>query len=297
MSDLIVKQNLTAEQMDIIKNSICKGASDMELKYFLYVCQKTGLDPMTKQVYSVARFNSQTGMMERTIQTGIDGLRLIAERTGKYEGQEGPFWCGNDGVWLDVWTSSESPVAAKVGVYKAGSNRPTYGVAKYSEYCQTTKNGVTTMWKKFPTTMLAKVAEAIALKKSFPQDLSGIHSTEEMQQDQNEEVENPAFVNPEPNKLKIETDEKSNTIAEILVIAKDKCQNMTQIDKLSFLKNVIGVNDFKDLGKFKNEALLLIKESASKFEKQLEVVPEIPVEKEEKKPMRNAKDVSFKIEV
>jgi phage recombination protein Bet len=178
----------STDQVELVKRTICKDASDDELQLFLGVCKKTGLDPFAKQIYAIRRWNSDAGGKVMSIQIGIDGFRLIAERSDKYDGQDGPYWCGGDGTWHDVWLADgEFPVAAKVTVYKKGSSRPFTGIAHWDEYVQTDKNGEPTkMWRQMPAGQLAKCAEALALRKAFPQELSGMYSVEEMQQSENE---------------------------------------------------------------------------------------------------------------
>lgn len=150
---------------------------------FLHQAERSGLDPIARQIYLICR-GGKWG-----IQGAIDGFRVVASRNPLYDNQETD-WCGDDGVWRDVWPdlfaddgkTRIQPTAARVKVYKKGSDRPTTGIAKWSEFAVTGRGGEN--WTKMPSHMLAKVAEALALRKAFPQDFSGIYTAEEMGNDE-----------------------------------------------------------------------------------------------------------------
>lgn len=161
-TELAVKNQSTAiafsvEDVKLIRDTICKNANENEFKLFMYQAQRTGLNPLARQIYAVKRWNSSLGREEMGIQTSIDGFRLIAERTGHYAGQTGPFWCGEDGIWKDVWLSAQPPVAAKIGALRDDFKEPCWGVARFEAYAQTKKGGgLTSMWSKMGDVMIAK---------------------------------------------------------------------------------------------------------------------------------------------
>lgn len=166
------------EKIKLLKNTICRGTNDNELQLFLHACQRTGLDPFMKQIHAVKRGDIMT------IQTGIDGFRLIAERTGNYSpGREPTFVYDKDGELC----SSTAYVKKRT---LDGTWHEVAATAFFSEYCQKTRDGnPTRFWKEMKHNQLAKCAEALALRKAFPADLSGLYTQEEMQQADIEVVE------------------------------------------------------------------------------------------------------------
>jgi phage recombination protein Bet len=182
LKDLV---EFTEGQIALVKRQICKPknreATQDELALFVGQCKRTGLDPFAKQIYAVFR-KDRNGREQMGIQVSIDGQRVVAERTGQYAGQEGPFWCGQDGEWLDIWLEPNAPSAAKVVVLKVmGTNLVrTNAIALWNEYAVFYGQNLAPMWKDKPALMLAKCAEALALRKAFPNDLSGLYVAEEM---------------------------------------------------------------------------------------------------------------------
>ena len=172
--EVMTYNNITPAQVDLIKSQIAKGATDDELKLFLHVADKSGLDPLSRQIYFIKR----SGKM--TIQTGIDGFRAVADRTGQYVGSSDPVFEENGEIPSKATVTVNKVVGGIVGNFTA--------TARWEEYYPGKSQGF--MWDKMPHTMLGKCAEALALRKAFPAQLSGLYTDHEMDQANNDDKPN-----------------------------------------------------------------------------------------------------------
>lgn len=178
-------------QLDLIRNTAAKGCSDTEIAQLLYIALKTGLDPIMRQVYMIKRKqkNDQNQWVEVAApQTGIDGYRLLADRTKRYAPGKAPTFDYREDGTLYSATAYVKKLAGDVWHEVAAT-------AIYDEYAQGQWNNERTdfkpnrMWQQMPHSQLAKCAEALALRRAFPAELSGLYTNEEMGQ-----ADNPAPV-------------------------------------------------------------------------------------------------------
>lgn len=179
-----VFETFTTEQLELIKAQVAQGCTDDELKYFLYVARARGLDPLARQIYAIRRKssvkqgNQWVDTWKMTIQTGIDGFRSLAERTGTYAPGEETWVAGEDGF----------PVSATVSVRKCVGGKwirfsATAHMAEYAQWAgPKNERRLTDMWARMPHVMLAKCAEAKVLRKGWPEQLAGLYVNEEMMQ-------------------------------------------------------------------------------------------------------------------
>ena len=223
----------TPDQTQLISTTIAPGCSNDELRLFAYACQRTGLDPFSKQIYAIKRGGKMT------IQAGIDGLRSIAERTGQLDGSE-THWCGDDGVWTDVWLSSKPPAAAKTILHRKGASHPFVGVARFADY-----NAGQGLWSKMPAAMIAKCSEALALRKAFPADLSGVYSTDEMDQ-----AVEPVTVTAAPSApaLPAKGDAKIFQAGKVAIAKADSIAKLTEVtDRMETRKGDLSDEQYAEL--------------------------------------------------
>lgn len=237
----------TDKQLAALRQIGVDRASNGDLAVFMHVCQRTGLDPFARQIYMILRDGKQV------IQTGIDGMRLVARRAVD-RNQEAfsiaaPEWCGPDGQWTDVWLSSEPPAAARVTVTRGAGTFS--AVALWKEYVQTKRDGgITRMWATRGAGQLAKCAEALALRKACPQDLSGIYAEDEMGRDRREQARSgglgAVLVEQSPETAASETPESDHerpatdrTVAAVTALM-DECGIGLPEDQEAFMTDTVG---------------------------------------------------------
>lgn len=156
---------VTDDQIDLIKRTVAKDATDAELQLYLYDCQRHGVHPLDKLLHFTKRQGKYTPI------TSIDLLRSRAADTGELAGIDDAEFTGE---------TATASFAARVTVYRMvqGIRCPYTATARWSEY----KPDQDFMWKRMPHTMLAKCAEALALRRAFPRQLAGLYAREEMSQ-------------------------------------------------------------------------------------------------------------------
>jgi phage recombination protein Bet len=223
----------TPEQTQLISTTIAPGCSPDELKLFAYACQRTGLDPFSRQIYAIKRGGKMT------ISSGIDGLRSIAERTGQLDGSSS-YWCGEDGVWVDVWLSSKPPAAAKTIIYRKGCAHPFTATARFADF-----NAGQGLWSKMPSVMIAKCSEAQALRRAFPADLSGVYSTDEMDQ-----AVEPVTVTAAPSApaLPAKGDAKIFQAGKVAIAKADSIAKLTEVtDRMEARKGDLSDDQYAEL--------------------------------------------------
>jgi len=167
MEKLTKHENMPAwyddkKKLDIVKKTVSsKPLTDEQFLYFLELCKLYDLNPFLKQVTVIPQKNKVSAFVT------IDGLWAIAQRTGRVNGLEsGTRKEGNDYVGY-------------CKLYVKDMSYPIITEVYLSEFINPGKHGRVSAWDKMPKYMVKKVAEAHALKRAFPENLSGLYSEEE----------------------------------------------------------------------------------------------------------------------
>lgn len=180
--------NWSPEQAQLMEFAGVGHAPASVAQGFLHACARTGLDPIAKQIYAM-QFKGKWAVI-----VGVDGFRVIAQRSKGYQGQVGPQFTADGVTWSDAWLptlqggkANDVPMAARVGVWREGFREPLWQVITWAEFGQTTGN-----WNKTPAHMLGIRAETHALRRAFPNDLSGLYTAEDFDGQDDAEIIEPS---------------------------------------------------------------------------------------------------------
>jgi|SRR5262245_318889 len=165
---------VTPDQIELIKQTVAQGASNANLQLYLYDCARRGVHPLDRQIHFSQRNGRYTPLVS------IDFLRSRAAMTGEMAGSD-------DAAYRVNPDDLGVPLSATVTVYRlTNGQRYAYSAtARFEEYKAEPgpNNRGDAMWRTKPFLMIGKCAEALALRKAFPQDLSGLYTPEEMDAD------------------------------------------------------------------------------------------------------------------
>lgn len=177
-------EGYTSTELKSIYNTEAHGAPWNQFDRVMRRIDRAGLDIFRDQAYIVRKEDKKSGDVDLEFRSSIQALRMRAEQSGKYAGQRGPWWTADGKEWVDVWIPDEPPVAAMVEVLRTDFEEPMRGVARFDEYAARYRSGdLMAMWAEMQAHMIAKCAEALALKRAFPQSLGGLVTRAEMHRD------------------------------------------------------------------------------------------------------------------
>ncbi len=217
-----IKNSLpTKEQI----KTVFPDLKEKDLELLLHIAEQTGLDILRKQIWAIPRGG------KTSIETSIDGFRLIAERTGKYAPGKEPQYEYNEKGFL---------IKATAFVKKMTDDGTWHEVAvsaMMSEY-----NANQGLWKSKPHVMLSKCAESQALRRSFPDAFSGLYSEDEMGKADNLDTK-------EDMKEQIAEDDKPIDDTKLAIITEkiSKIPEDQQIDVLDKVLEWCKVEELKDI--------------------------------------------------
>lgn len=197
-----VVRDFNGSQLQLIRRTVAADTNQSEFDLFVEVCKRVQLDPFRKQIYAVVYNKDKPEKRKMSIITGIDGYRTVAHRSGQYRPDDKPPVIDYSEEAKDKDLNPLGIVRAVVTVYKFGPDRewhPVPGVAYWDEFAPLKEEWAendqgrrkptgrmtldkTSNWFRMGRVMIAKVAEAQALRRGWPEDLSGVYIAEEMAQ-------------------------------------------------------------------------------------------------------------------
>jgi phage recombination protein Bet len=154
MNELTTTRYDDPKMLDTIRNTVAKGATEPQFRMFIEICRATGLNPFLKEIW----FVPGVGVM-----AGRDGYLRVANEHPQFDGIETRVERDEKGI----------PVKAVCSVWRKDRNHPTVCEAYFNEYRKSSS-----VWNQYPSAMIGKVAEVLALKRSFS--INGVVTEEEI---------------------------------------------------------------------------------------------------------------------
>lgn len=188
-------------QLSLIKRTVAADCNDSEFSLFVEVCKRVGLDPFRRQIYAVVYNKDKPEKRKMSIITGIDGFRAVAARNRDYRPDDGEPQIVYDPDLKDPETNPLGIERAVVRCFKLGPDKqwyPVVGVAYWHEFAPVKEIwawnedvgkkqpsgkfelGHDSKWRTMGRIMIVKCAESQAIRKGWPEDLSGIYAPEEL---------------------------------------------------------------------------------------------------------------------
>lgn len=179
---LIERYGLDKQQIDVVKSTVAKGTTDMELAYFLSVAKSYELSPFKKEVWC---YKDNKGNL--LVFAGRDGHLAAAQKDLRWNGIASSEVRAKDTFSADIPNGKINHLygfgdrGEIVGAYAIcrpkGCEIATIEVVAFDVY----NKGYNT-WKSDPAAMIKKVAETHCLKKAYG--LSGLASEYDFEVDQ-----------------------------------------------------------------------------------------------------------------
>ena len=178
----------TPAESALIKTAVGADLTVEEFKTLLLMSAQKGLNPLNDEIWPV-KYGGKTARM--VLQTSIEGYIKIANKTGKFGGF-GPATVivrDKEGtlreIPLNLWDpDNQVLVRAVARVIHRDYDLPQEYSADYSFYCKSYDGKPNNFWDKGPLLMLYKCAQAVALRRTFPAELSNLYTEYEMEQAQ-----------------------------------------------------------------------------------------------------------------
>lgn len=243
---------------DIYMKTVFNGLTEEEATVAYRLAKRRNLDVEAKQIFFVP-YTDKQGRRTVVNQTSIDGFRLIASKSGKYGGCVEPKLTVKlkDGAKVVLPHEEYDPsevehiISGTISVINLEFPQPQTATALFKSYCKQYNGNPSGLWATMPDVMILKCAEALALRKAFPQDLSGIYTSDEMEQAKNDNsfqteaavvapVTKPSLREFKPKTKQVTKEIKTEeTVTEVEVVEKEQADPPKKAEKQQSIQELV----------------------------------------------------------